>query len=66
MRSRACPKHSTVDFVDLGGRTNLVSTTRYDSLEALEQVIAMGMAEGYAQTLERLAELLATDHAAGA
>jgi len=46
--------NSTVSFVDLGGRTNLISTTRYASVEALEQVLAMGMAEGYAQTLERL------------
>lgn len=49
---------TTVKLVDEGDQTLLVSTTRYDSPEALNQVLEMGMQEGFTQTLDRLETLL--------
>lgn len=47
-----------VQFTDKGENTLVVTTVQYDSLEALDQVINMGMKEGLTSTLERLDKLL--------
>jgi uncharacterized protein YndB with AHSA1/START domain len=49
---------ATVDFVDLDGRTKLIDTATYDSVEDLEKVIAMGMLEGTTQSWDRLEAML--------
>jgi uncharacterized protein YndB with AHSA1/START domain len=49
---------TTVTFVEENGQTRLISTTSYASEEALQQVLAMGMEEGFKQTLDNLEELL--------
>lgn len=46
------------EFEDKGNATRVISTTIFDSPEALKQVIDMGMQEGLAQTWDRLEELL--------
>lgn len=51
---------SRVDFEDLGdGNTLLTITATYESPEALQQVIDMGMIPGITETLDRLDEHLA-------
>ncbi len=47
-----------VEFSDKGENTLVVTTVQYDSLEALDQVINMGMKDGLTSTLERLDKLL--------
>jgi uncharacterized protein YndB with AHSA1/START domain len=47
-----------VTFSDVATRTLVVSIITYQSSEALQQVIDMGMKEGLTSTLERLDELL--------
>ncbi len=47
-----------VQFTDKEENTLVVTTVQYDSLEALDQVINMGMKEGLTSTLERLDKLL--------
>lgn len=47
-----------VSFTDLGNTTMVESIVRYDSLDALETVIKMGMEEGFKSTVDRLDELL--------
>jgi uncharacterized protein YndB with AHSA1/START domain len=65
--NEALPRtHSTFLFLDAGGRTTLHNVSRYDSAEALQEVLAMGMAEGITQTFDRLEELLAEGAAASA
>ncbi len=49
-----------VEFSDKGDNTLVVTTVQYDSLEALDQVINMGMKDGLTSTLERLDKLLLT------
>ena len=49
-----------VTFVDKGENTLVQTVVTYDSLEALETVINMGMKEGLTSTLERLDDLLLT------
>ena len=49
-----------VEFNDKNENTLVVTTVQYDSLEALDQVINMGMKEGLTSTLERLDKLLLT------
>jgi len=45
----------TLDFVELeNGKTKLINTAKYDSPEALQTVLDMGMLEGIAQTLDNL------------
>lgn len=51
--------HVTMQFIDLGGRTKIVSRSRYASAEALETVLDMGMLQGITQTWDRLEERLA-------
>lgn len=48
----------TNTFVDLGGRTKLVSRAEYASPEALKTVMDMGMIDGIGQTYDRLDDLL--------
>jgi uncharacterized protein YndB with AHSA1/START domain len=47
-----------VEFQNVGGRTRLVSTTTYPSAEQLDQVLAMGMAEGLGMGMDQLDALL--------
>jgi uncharacterized protein YndB with AHSA1/START domain len=49
----------TVEFIDLGGKTKIVSRSEYVSAEALKTVMEMGMLEGITQTWDRLEERLA-------
>lgn len=49
----------TMEFVDLDGRTKLVSRSEYASAEALETVMNMGMLQGITETWDRLEERLA-------
>jgi uncharacterized protein YndB with AHSA1/START domain len=52
--------HVTIRFIDLGdGRTSLVNTTRFASLEDLDTGTGMGMDEGWASTLANLEAYLA-------
>ena len=44
-----------IELHDLGdGRTRLVSISTYQTVEQLDQVIAMGMEQGFGMTLDRL------------
>jgi uncharacterized protein YndB with AHSA1/START domain len=48
----------TVEFVDLGGKTKIVSRSEYVSPEALKAVMDMGMLQGITETWDRLEERL--------
>ena len=48
----------TVEFTEHDGKTAVTSATRFASEEDLQQVVAMGVAEGITQTWERLATYL--------
>jgi uncharacterized protein YndB with AHSA1/START domain len=48
----------TMTFEEQDGKTKLVSRARYASVEALQQVMAMGMEQGIKETWDRLAEHL--------
>jgi len=50
--------HSVMTLVERGGRTTLLVKTTYVSPEALDQVLKMGMEEGYSQTLDNLEAVL--------
>ncbi len=49
----------TLTFEELDGKTKLVNRGVYESAEALQSVIDMGMEEGITQTWDRLEEYLA-------
>ncbi|MEF3304706.1 SRPBCC domain-containing protein [Paenibacillus sp. GYB003] len=49
----------TMLFEDHEGKTKLISRARYETAEALQKVIDMGMMQGVTETWDRLAELLA-------
>ena len=49
----------TLEFQALDGRTRLIDRSEYASPQELEQVLAMGMEEGFKQTLDRLEAYLA-------
>lgn len=49
-----------VELVDEGGKTRLVSRSICETAEQLEQLIKMGMVEGFASQLNRLEALLAS------
>ena len=51
----------TVDFVDEGARTRIVSRSEYSSAADLETVLAMGVEQGVRETYERLDALLASE-----
>ena len=46
----------TMDFIDLGEQTKLVSRTEYESAESLKNVMDMGMLQGITETWDRLNE----------
>ncbi|ASR48032.1 ATPase [Paenibacillus kribbensis] len=48
----------TMEFIDLGGKTKLVSRSEYATVEALKTVMDMGMLQGITETWNRLGELL--------
>lgn len=48
----------TMTFIDLGGKTRLVSRSEYVSAEALKTVTDMGMLQGITETWDRLEERL--------
>lgn len=48
----------TMEFMDLGGRTKLVSRSEYVSPEALRTVLDMGVLQGITETWDRLEERL--------
>jgi uncharacterized protein YndB with AHSA1/START domain len=48
----------TMTFEKQGAKTKLTSVAQYQTVEALEQVLAMGVIEGMNETLDRLEELL--------
>ncbi|MNT99555.1 hypothetical protein D3C72_2424300 [compost metagenome] len=50
----------TLEFIDLGGKTKLVSRGEYVSPEALKSVMEMGMLQGITETWDRLEERLST------
>ncbi|EHB62514.1 MULTISPECIES: SRPBCC domain-containing protein [Paenibacillus] len=50
----------TMEFLDLGGETKLVSRSVFDSEESLQAVLDMGLLEGITQTWDRLNELVET------
>jgi uncharacterized protein YndB with AHSA1/START domain len=49
----------TIEFRDVGGKTLIHSTGRFESAEHRQQVLDMGMLEGMTETLDRLDEYLA-------
>ena len=53
------PAVETMTLEDLGGRTRLVSRSRFPSAEILEGALSTGMVGGAIETWDRLAELLA-------
>ncbi|NHN31460.1 SRPBCC family protein [Paenibacillus agricola] len=48
----------TMEFIDLGDKTKLISYAEYASAEALKTVMDMGMLEGATETWDRLKELM--------
>ena len=48
----------TMEFIDLGGRTKIVSRSTYASPDALRTVMDMGMLQGITETWDRLGERL--------
>jgi len=50
----------TIELIDLGGKTKLVSRGEYVSAEALKSVMEMGMLAGITETWDRLEEHLNT------
>lgn len=44
----------TLDFIDQDGITKLVNSAQYDSAEALQTVLDMGMLQGITETMENL------------
>ena len=57
------PGHISVETMvleDLGGRTRLTVTSRFDSVEDRDGMLQSGMESGAAESYDRLAEYLAT------
>jgi uncharacterized protein YndB with AHSA1/START domain len=53
--------HTTVTFEDLGGKTRLTLRAQFPTADARDRVVReFGAAEGAVQTIERLADYLAT------
>lgn len=50
----------TMEFIDVGGKTRLVSRSAYASAESLKAVMEMGMLQGITETWDRLEEHLAS------
>jgi uncharacterized protein YndB with AHSA1/START domain len=51
----------TATFEDLGGRTRVTAHSVFQSVEDRDGMVQSGMEEGAAETMDRLAELLATE-----
>ena len=49
----------TVTFEDLGGQTKLTIRTRFESAAVLASLLKIGMEQGWSQSLERLAAVVA-------
>lgn len=49
----------TLEFIDLDGKTKLISRAQYKTKEELQSILDMGAIEGATQTWEQLAEFLA-------
>ncbi|MGB7789343.1 SRPBCC domain-containing protein [Methanoregula sp.] len=49
----------TVTFEDLGGRTNLIDQSVFQTAEDRDAMLRLGMEEGAAESMDRLAALLA-------
>jgi uncharacterized protein YndB with AHSA1/START domain len=49
----------SVDFIDEGGKTRIVSVSKFASKDELEGLLKMGVVEGVTQTWDRLDEYLA-------
>ena len=49
----------TNEFIDEGGKTKIISTSLADSAEQIEQLIKMGMVEGFSSQLNKLDSLVA-------
>ena len=50
---------AVTEFIDVGGRTKVISRSSYATPEQVKTVLDMGMLEGVAQTWDRLEEHLA-------
>jgi uncharacterized protein YndB with AHSA1/START domain len=48
-----------VEFVEEGGKTRLISRSITDTVEKLEELVKMGMVEGFSSQLNKLEQLLA-------
>lgn len=48
----------TNEFIEEGGKTKIVSTSYADNAEQIEQLIKMGMIEGFSSQLEKLEALV--------
>ena len=48
----------TLEFIDLGGKTKVVSRSEYATAEGLKTVMDMGMLQGITETWDRLDELV--------
>lgn len=48
----------TMEFIDEGGKTRVISSTVFDSEEDFDKVISMGVEQGAGETWDRLAEYL--------
>lgn len=49
---------TTVDFADLNNQTKITVRTQFATVEQLESAEAMGMVQGFSETLDRLEKLL--------
>lgn len=49
---------NTVEFTDADGKTKIISTSVTESAEQLEELIKMGVEEGWSSQLEKLEKLL--------
>lgn len=51
--------HNTYTFTDVGGRTRATFLSRYASVEALQQILNMGVVEGASSAINQIDQLLA-------
>lgn len=49
----------TNEFIDINGRTRVISTSLADSADQIEELIKMGMIEGFTSQLAKLDQLMA-------
>lgn len=52
------PAKITLTFTEVNGQTRVVTSGEYTTAAELEQVLAMGMVEGFSETWDRLEEYL--------